>query len=182
VELGDLYHGHPVVAGSATWKALLASNFIATPAVLVRRHVLLAVGGFNETMKIGEDQDLWIRLALAGSFGYVRECLVRVHARDNSLSRWALEDLLTYTLPMIERHIAALGCRLTPREIRRIRGERLSRFGRVAYARGQLGDGLSLLGRSMLLGYRPLENARYIAAASPPSKWLKRQLGRNALP
>jgi len=70
--------------------------------------------------------------------------------------------------------------RLTRREIRRIRGERLNRFGRVAYARGDLANGLSLLGRSMLLGYRPLESARYLAMAAPPAIWLKRRLGYTA--
>lgn len=176
-DMGDLYHGRPVATGAAAWKALLACNFIATPAVVVWRRVLASVGGFDETMKVGEDQDLWIRLALAGSLGYVRESLVRVHGRENSLSSWMLNDFLTYTFPMVERHIAALGQRLTPRDIRQIRGERFGRCGRVAYAKGQFGDGISLLGRSILLGYEPLESARHIAVASPPAKWLKQQLG-----
>jgi hypothetical protein len=160
------------------WKALLACNFVATPAVLAWRRHLLAVGGFNETMKIAEDQDLWIRLALAGSLGYAPESLVRVHKRENNLSSWALGKLLTDTLPMVERHIAAQRDRLTRREIRLIRGERLNRFGRVAYARGELGSGISLLGRAVFLGYRPLESAWYIATASPPTMWLKRRFGR----
>lgn len=179
-DLGDLYRGHPVVAGDTAWKALLACNFIATPSVLARRRDVIALGGFDEKLKIGEDQDLWIRLALAGPLGYVPESLVRVHMREKSLSSWALEDLLTYTLPMVERHLAALSNRLTRREIRQIRGERLSRFGRVAYARGELANGIALLGRSILLGYRPLENAWYVATASPPTIWLKRRLGHRA--
>lgn len=177
-DLGDTYRGQPVVTGDMAWKALLACNFIATPTVVARRCHLIEVGGFDEEMKIGEDQDLWIRLALTGSLGYVPESLVRVHMRENSLSTWALRNLLTDTLPMIERHIEALRGRLTAREIRRIRGERLSRFGRVAYARGEIANGISLLGRSVLLGYRPLESAWYVATAAPPSAWLKRRFNR----
>jgi glycosyltransferase involved in cell wall biosynthesis len=177
-DLGDIYRGHPVVTGEIAWKALLACNFVATPTVLVWKRHLIAGGGFNEAMKVGEDQDLWIRLALQGSLGYVRESLVRVHMRENNLSSWALGDLLTYTLPMIERHLAALRGRLTPREIRQIMGERLNRFGRVAYARGELGNGIALLGRSMLLGYRPFESAWYMASAAPPTNWLKRRFRR----
>ncbi|HEX4159680.1 MAG TPA: glycosyltransferase family 2 protein [Rhizomicrobium sp.] len=181
-DLGDTYRGQPVVTGEEAWKALLACNFVATPTVLVwRRHVLTA-GGFNEKMKIGEDQDLWIRLALAGPLGYVHENLVRVYMRENSLSSWALADLLTYTMPMVEGHLATLRGRLTPREIRRIRGERLNRFGRVAYTRGEFGNGFGLLARSMLLGYRPLESTLFMASASPPAMWLKRQLGLRASP
>lgn len=177
IDLGDIYRGQPVIAGKDSWKALLAQNFVATPAVIVWRRHLVDLGGFDVNLKIGEDQDMWIRLALAGSLGYVPESLVRVHVRENSLSSWALSDLLTFTLPMIERHISALRDRLTVSEIRQIRGERLSRFGRVAYARGDLGNGFNLIARSMLLGYRPIESAWYLASAAPPVTWLKRQLG-----
>ncbi len=180
-ELGDLYRGQPVTTGENAWKALLARNFIATPSVLAWRHRLIGAGGFDERLKVGEDQDFWIRLALSGPIGYVHEHLVRVHERENSLSRWALDDLLTYTLPMIEGHIARSHHRLTPQDIRRIRGERLSQYGRVAYARGELINGLSLLGRSILLGYRPCENAWHIATAAPPAKWMKRRLGYRAV-
>jgi glycosyltransferase involved in cell wall biosynthesis len=175
-DLGDCYDGQPVVTGAAAWKALLAYNFVLTSTVLVWRRIVMAVGGFDTRLKVGEDQDLWIRLALAGAFGSVRESLVRKHVRADSLSSWALDDMLTYTLPMVERHIVALNDRLTAREIRQIRGERLGRCGRVAYARGQVASGMSLLGRAMLLGYQPLESARHIALASPPAKWLKQQL------
>lgn len=174
IDLGDTYGRARIAAGSEAWKALLACNFVATPSVLVWRRCLEAVGGFNECMKIGEDQDLWIRLALIGSLGYVPESLVRVHLRQDSLSRWALDDLLTYTLPMIENHIRDQQSRLTEGEIRRIMGERLNRFGRVAYVRGNLVQGMSLIARSMRLGYRPAESFLYLIGAAPPVVLAKR--------
>ncbi len=128
-------------------------------------------------MKIGEDQDLWIRLALAGSLGYVPETLVRVHLRDDSLSSWALDDLLTYTLPMVERHMSEQRGRLSDREVRKILGERLCRFGRVAYVRGKFVEGARLIAKSMMLGYRPAESTLYLLGAAPPLVWMKRRLG-----
>src|SRR5262249_9100489 len=35
--LGDLYNGHVPTVGPDAWKALLVTNFIATPSVLARR-------------------------------------------------------------------------------------------------------------------------------------------------
>jgi hypothetical protein len=96
----------------------------------------------------------------------------------NSLSSGNRRNMITDTLPMIERHISAQRGQLTRREIRQIRGERLNRSGRAAYARGELVNGMSLLGRSMLLGYRPLESAWHMATAAPPAMWLKRRFGR----
>ena len=176
-DLGDIYRGHPIVAGPESWKALLAFNFITTPSVLAWRDRILGLGGFDERLKIGEDQDLWIRLALSGELGYVERSLVRVHARKNSLSAEMKTGPLTYTLPMIERHVAMLGERLSRQEVRRILGERLGLLGRVAYARGDFREGLSLIGRSMVLGYQPFGSLYYMASASPPGTWLKQRLG-----
>jgi glycosyltransferase involved in cell wall biosynthesis len=177
VDLGDTYGDRRIAAGSEAWKALLACNFIATPSVAVWRRCLQASGGFDEQMKIGEDQDLWIRLALAGSLSYIPESLVRVHLRDDSLSSWALDDLLTYTLPMVERHLNEQSDRLSDSEVRQILGERLYRFGRVAYVRGNFAQGARLIMRSMMLGYRPAESALYLLGAAPPLVWMKRQFG-----
>ncbi len=159
VDLGDIYRCHPITTGPKAWKALLAFNFITTPAVLAWRDRILAAGGFDEGLKIGEDQDLWIRLSQAGELGYVRRSLVRVHARHNSLSAEKKTDPMTYTLPMIRRHVAAARGRLSLIESRWIMGKRLGLLGRVAYAHGDYRNGFRLIGRSITLGYRPMEQS-----------------------
>jgi len=176
VDLGDIYRCHPVTTGPEAWKALLAFNFITTPAVLAWRDRILAAGGFDEKLKIGEDQDLWIRLSQTGELGYVRRSLVRVHARHNSLSAEKKSDPMTYTLPMIRRHVAAARGRLSLIEARWIMGKRLGLLGRVAYAQGDYRNGLRLIGRSITLGYQPLGSLYYMASASPPAVWLKQRL------
>lgn len=176
VDLGDVYRNHPIVTGPESWRALLAYNFIATPTVLAWREKIIAAGGFDEQLKIGEDQDLWIRLSLAGDLGYIPETLVRVHSRESSLSS-NMNDPLIYTLPMIERHLANLRSRLSNAEVRQIMGKRLGLVGRVAYANGDYSNGVSLIGRSMVLGYQPFRSLYYMASASPPATWLKKRLG-----
>jgi hypothetical protein len=181
-DLGDTYRGHPPVAGESAWKALLAVNFVATPTVLVWRRHVVALSGFDPSLKIGEDQDMWIRLALRGSLGYVNESLVRVHVREQSLSSGNFSDQLTYTLPMIRRHVASLAPRLSGSEMRDIMGERLARLGRVAYSKGNLRTGLGLILRSLVLLHRPLENLYYLATAAPPAMWVKRVLRTRLAP
>ena len=181
-DLGDIYSGHVPTVGPDAWKALLVTNFIATPSVVARRAQLLALGCFDQSLKIGEDQDMWIRLALAGDVGFEPESLVRVHERENSLSNWDLAEQLRYTLPMIEKHIQKLSGRLTHAEIRKIRGERIGRLGRVAYARGQRVTGARMILEATLLGYRPVENLYYLMTASPPATlaktWVRRAMAR----
>jgi glycosyltransferase involved in cell wall biosynthesis len=181
-DLGDVYGGHVPTVGRDAWKALLVTNFIATPSVLARRAQLLQLGGFDRNLKIGEDQDMWIRLALAGEVGFEPESLVRVHERANSLSNWNLDEQLLYTLPMVEKHVRALSGRLTRADIRKIRGERIGRLGRVAYTRGRRLQGARMVLEATLLGYRPLENLYYLMTASPPATelktWIRRGLAR----
>ncbi len=154
--LGDTFRGHPVTAGQGAWKALLAHNFVATPTVVAPRALLLALRGFDESLKVAEDQDMWIRLALSGPIAYVPESLVQVHVRPESLSSWKLADQYDYTLSMVERHLKALKGRLSRAEARTILGARFSKTGLNACVHGDLANGLAMILRSVFLGYQPL--------------------------
>lgn len=171
--LGDTYGGRQVTAGEGAWKALLAANFVATPTVLAPRALLLALGGFDESLKVAEDQDMWIRLALSGPPAYVPESLVRVHVQPRSLSSWTLADQYAFTLPMIERHLKQLSGRLTAREARAILGERYVRIGLAAADNGELWHGVAMVLRSALHGHRPLHNL-LLSAKLPLAASVKR--------
>jgi len=176
--LGDIYRGQRVTAGAKAWKALLEDNYVTTPSVLVWRRHLEELGGFNQSLKIAEDQDMWIRLAERGRLGYVFESLVHVHERPYSLSAGSFNDQLTYTLPMIEGHITRLSNRLTRGEIRTIRGRRALRIGKLAYSRGASDIGLQLISRSVKMGYGLWESILFLAGASSFAVWLKKNLLR----
>ena len=66
--------------------AILQRNFIFGAAA-VRRERLLAVGGFDPTLRYAADWDLWIRMLLAGSAaGLVQEPLYRYRVGPTALS------------------------------------------------------------------------------------------------
>jgi glycosyltransferase involved in cell wall biosynthesis len=180
-DLGPLYGGE-IPDEAETWRGLLLRNTIATSTVVMRRESFLAAGGFDATLEVAEDQDLWIRLALAGRLGYANETLVHMHVVPTSVSgvgtALGARQQIAITLPMIERHIAANRARLSATEIRRIRADRWLRVGGGACWTGAWAKGVPLLLRAAALGHRPGLALRTIAATAPPMRWLRRQLAR----
>lgn len=71
---------------AATFGSLLIRNQIATPTVVVRREMLLQLGGFDNTLTHAEDYDLWLRIARNGRWTYLDsvEALVRRHGSNTS--------------------------------------------------------------------------------------------------
>ena len=81
---GDFKYWHPARVGSQAWQSvpwlrevsivkaqesgwlypeLLLDSLICTITVVMRRSVFDAVGGFDESLRTGEDYDLWLRVA-----------------------------------------------------------------------------------------------------------------------
>lgn len=61
-------------------------TLIAIPTVMVPKTVIEEVGGFDERLYIGEDLDLWRRIARRYPFGFINQSLarIRVHAGNTS--------------------------------------------------------------------------------------------------
>lgn len=71
---------------AAAFGSLLMRNRIATPTVVIRREMLLQLGGFDDTLTHAEDYDLWLRIARNGRWTYLDsvEALVRRHGSNTS--------------------------------------------------------------------------------------------------
>ncbi|MFW6096863.1 MAG: glycosyltransferase [Chloroflexota bacterium] len=66
--------------------ALLASCFIYPSTIMASRQRLLAAGGFDESLPIVEDYDLWLRLAYQGRAGFVPASAVTVRRHEQGIS------------------------------------------------------------------------------------------------
>jgi len=66
---------------------LMWTTLLATPTVMMPRQIIKEVGGFDESLYIGEDLDLWRRIARRYPFGYINQRLarIRVHAGNTSI-------------------------------------------------------------------------------------------------
>ncbi|MEM8784656.1 MAG: glycosyltransferase [Pseudomonadota bacterium] len=137
-------HASPA-EGRDAWKHLLRENFFCTPTVLCRRQDVLDLGGFDRSLEIAEDQDLWIRIAQLGPLRYIDEELVRVHILESGLSVKNRGREHEITLGMIKRHLGAAGEALTGEERRSIWARRQRLTGEQVYASGDIGTGAALL-------------------------------------
>lgn len=74
----------PVPSGNV-FRAVLASYFICTPTMMMRRDVLSVLGGYDETLAY-EDFDFWVRSSRLYSYAYLDEVLTQKRQLPGSLS------------------------------------------------------------------------------------------------
>lgn len=75
----DWYYGN-------VYAALLARDCMNTSSVVVPRKVLEVSGNFDESFKIGEDYDLWLRIARRHPMVYIDRVLSKYQVRADGLS------------------------------------------------------------------------------------------------
>lgn len=74
-------------SGVVDFESLVTQRCNPMLCSVVRRHVLLAHGGFDESMRRSEDFDLWLRLAHGGvRFNYTRRIVARYCVRSGGLT------------------------------------------------------------------------------------------------
>jgi len=154
----SVYTRQPPVPGAEAWKTLLASSFVATSAAMTRRALLDSVGGFDPKLVTGEDQDLFIRLAMAGRVHALPEALGIYHWMPHSYSTGHAARQAADVVAMVRAHLRRLGDRLSPAEQRAILGRRYERLGANLMDCGVRFRGAWLLLRAVVLGRRPLRN------------------------
>jgi glycosyltransferase involved in cell wall biosynthesis len=76
-------------------RALFLENFIITSSTLIRREAFESVGGFDGSLRLVEDYDLWMRISRRFQIKFVPERLTiyRVHG-DNMTRQGDLRDAL----------------------------------------------------------------------------------------
>jgi glycosyltransferase involved in cell wall biosynthesis len=74
-----------VIAAGDAYDCLLSENFVGTSGVVVPKEVLRRVGVFDETLKAGEDFDLWLRIASAYDIGFVDAVGHRYRVRGDGI-------------------------------------------------------------------------------------------------
>lgn len=91
--LSDSLFGPWLPAEGAVFERLVTGPpLIRTPSVLAARGLIMRAGAFDETIRSGEDYDLWLRLALASEVALLNEPLVQVrrHEANHSSGDWEI--------------------------------------------------------------------------------------------
>lgn len=166
---GDmLKEGHrnrPPVQGPDAWKTLLVYNFIPTPTVLTRTALVQQLGGFDETLAVGEDLDLWIKLAVRGTVVTLPDILIHYYDFANSLMKRHERFTGDIVVPMIEKHLREQAGRLSSAETRMIRGQRAFQIGCDTFFSGSYAACIPMFIQSARNGTRPLKSISYIPRA-----------------
>ncbi len=164
-EGSSVFERQPPSAGPAAWKALLASSFVGTSAALAPRRLVQEIGGFDVGLDVGEDQDLFIRLALRGEVAVLPEALAVYYYRGASYSAAYTGDQARIVLGMVRRHLAAERHRLSRTERRWILAQRYGRLGRNLIAAGARARGSRYILEAACLGRLTVEDLAALAHA-----------------
>src|SRR5262245_39115174 len=73
--------------GRCVASSIFLYDMISTPTVILRRACLRRVGVFDESLRIGQDTDLWFRIALDLPFAVVDRPLVRRRFHQSNTTR-----------------------------------------------------------------------------------------------
>jgi glycosyltransferase involved in cell wall biosynthesis len=163
-----LKEGHvnrPPIQGPEAWKTLLVYNFLPTPTVLTRTALVRELGGFDETLAVGEDLDLWIKLAVRGKVAVLPEVLINYYDLNNSLMKRHGRQTGDIVEPMLERHIREQGARLSEAEIRQMRGTRSFQMACDLFFSGIYRPSIALFLQAARCGIRPLKSLSYLPRA-----------------
>jgi glycosyltransferase involved in cell wall biosynthesis len=86
----EIYRRWVPCEGKIFERMLRGEVSLRTPCVLATRQLLMEAGGFDESIRSGEDYDLWCRLALRSDIAVVDEPLVKIrHHRENHSADWS---------------------------------------------------------------------------------------------
>jgi glycosyltransferase involved in cell wall biosynthesis len=133
----------PAQSGWLMRKLLDEEVIVAQPTVLVTRSVLAQIGGFDETLAMCYDDDLWFRLASRGEIDSVDQVLtlVRRHSHHSGNDMQAWRDRRT----VFQKTLAAnRDARLEPR-LRRLCAEMSAGLAKSHARYGRRVDALTTL-------------------------------------
>jgi len=132
-----IYHPHILVSSEGTigirraaepdalWPELLYENWISGgSSALIRRAVLLDLGGFDESIRGVEDWDMWARVALNHRLHKIPEPLSGVWKHDGNLSgnaAWMAGEMRRLAGKTLARGVPGFGRRLLYRRRRMAR-------------------------------------------------------------
>ncbi len=84
-------------------QTLFCSSFVHVPTAVCRKQVLLDAGGFNASLPVCEDYDLWLRLSLDQPFALIDEPLALRRLHGDRLSKSCMSRNLAVKADMLQR-------------------------------------------------------------------------------
>lgn len=131
-------------------RELCTRFFIGTSSVMVRRSLLDTWGGFDETLDVAEDYELWLRLAPHTLYGFLERPLMRHRLHTHNLTRspvYTIECWMTARHKAL-RHHPDMAEVLAPLRLR-LPAQSLMELGRAWLLEGDQAKGRRLLAQAV---------------------------------
>jgi glycosyltransferase involved in cell wall biosynthesis len=79
-----------------TFRQILFGKLVATPTVMIKKDVLLNIGGYNEALLTGEDIELYLKVAQLFRIGFLNKTyvVVRKHKKNLTKNRRAVSGII----------------------------------------------------------------------------------------
>ena len=151
--------------------------YVATPCAMVRREDL-GSEPFNPELRVGEDRDLWLKLASNGTIGLVQEPQVLISLNPDSYMPQHADAIRRDVLPVIRRHLDRLQGVVHPSTRRLAEAKLLTDMGKANSLKGKFITGQGALFLAALYGFKPIDNIRHAILTLPPVRALRRALSR----
>jgi len=98
---------------------LIVDNFVPFSSAVVRREAVEEAGGFDQSLRMGIDWDLWLRLACTYRFDYVDEPLIRYRVGHPGQMSKKIEERMIQSDTVMERFLRDNPGLVSPRAVRR---------------------------------------------------------------
>lgn len=140
---------------------------LPSPTITLRKTCIDAVGAFDETLRVTEDRDLWLRIALRYEVAFVPKVLAYYRVSPNSLTTDP-QRMLDAQLQFIRKNYGLEGCGFRARQIALARSYKQQ--AEVLKVRGRPWDALVSALRAVIL--YPLDIGISRTAASLVLNWM----------
>jgi glycosyltransferase involved in cell wall biosynthesis len=133
--------------GGRVTQRLLMANFVTFNTALLPRSVLEEFRGFDESLRMAIDYDLWLRISTRHEFLYLPEALARYRIWPGQMSSQTEERFANF-LRLFERFLETHPECVTPSQARRAWARNYAQRGRSRAAGGNRSGALRDYGRA----------------------------------
>jgi glycosyltransferase involved in cell wall biosynthesis len=167
--IGSQWAGNPAHAeGRIATHIYMRTVELPSPTITLRKTILDEVGTFDEALRVTEDRDLWLRIALRSEVAFIPKVLAYYRGSPSSLSTDP-SQMLRAQLQFIRKHYGAEGCGLLPRQ------------AAVARSYKQQAENLKMRGQALAalrssvraVALYPLSSDNFRTAASLLLNWMR---------
>lgn len=137
---GSFFARNGIPASGRIFERLLRICDIYTPTVMIRRACLQDVGQFNESLAVGEDYNLWLRIAARWDVAVIPEALAIRHVSPGGLSLTTTPDQALRSVISAFEHVMESNSSLSTRDrnaLRRAIAKRYYGYGSYLLCEGE---------------------------------------------